>query len=86
MRNRFIPDYRPVLEACGLGIVHHAVPEGWLELQLTISRRVLEQQDALTRELGDVACALLCAEAREDPQWLRMTQARRVVVVAEVNL
>jgi ubiquinone/menaquinone biosynthesis C-methylase UbiE len=85
MRQRFVSDYRPVLEACGFGVVHHAVPDGWLELQLTISRRILEQEDALTRELGDAACALLCAEAREDPQWLQATRARRVVVVAEVN-
>ena len=86
MRKRFVPDYRPVLEDCGLAVVHHAVPDGWLELQLMISRRILEQEDALTRELGHAACALLCSEAREDPEWLQVTQARRVVVIAEVNL
>ena len=80
---RFIEDYRPVLEACGFEVVHHSIPDGWKQRQLAVARGVLAQQEILTEQMGGAAYALLSAEARQDPQWLEASRARRVVVVGE---
>lgn len=75
-----IPDYRPLLERCGFGIVKYEEVPGWFERQQNTYQGMLDNKEALIREMGsETASVWINAAKTELPKLDKM---KRVFIVA----
>ena len=78
-----VPDYRPLLERCGFGVAKYEEVPGWFERQRNTYQGMLDNKEALIREMGaETAAVWINAAKTELPKLDKM---KRVFIVAETK-
>jgi ubiquinone/menaquinone biosynthesis C-methylase UbiE len=57
-----VDDYRPLLHTAGFEVLHYDQTPAWHDRLFTAYRAVIEAQDALRREMGEIATAAILSE------------------------
>ena len=57
-----VDDYRPLLHDAGFEVLHYEQTPAWHDRLFTAYRAVIEAQDALRQEMGEIATAAILSE------------------------
>ena len=79
-----IHDYRPLLEKAGFQVERYVEPENWRQQEEAVYSKIREHSDALKRELGQDASAILLEDAVRRPSQL--PDFNRILVLARKHM
>lgn len=78
-----IADHRPLLANAGFTVEHYETTPDWENRQRGVHERILAQQDALIREMGESSARFWILGAQTELP--RLSRMRRVLIVARRN-
>ena len=78
-----VSDYRPLLDQCGFRVTEYREVPGWFERQRATYQGMLDNKDALIREMGAATASVWINAAKTELP--KLDKMRRVFIVAETK-